>query len=273
MSVWILRAGLGLILVAASSTAVWLAAASSPNPGAKGIPEERLKPAWKVGDQWEIETVTQPLQARTDFGANPEPAKPDPVRWRFTVQKLDKLGSNQCFVVEIVSLPDPKSQPRTLLWVDAKALALRQMQTQLPIPGGFTTVTESYQFGDGQPAPVMGMLTALPVELPMFVAGKSGGKQTFSYDAFSGPAGKRAPSDVGFAVDITQSVEPVKLDQVKGLVPPDYTRDLQVKPLARVTLETPEREVSQIWQASQPWPVYSNNGSTTARLVKVTPAK
>jgi hypothetical protein len=78
---------------------------------------------------------------------------------------------------------------------------------------------------------------------------------------------------VAFAVDIKQSVAPVKYDQVRSLVPREFTRDLAARPLAEVRLKTSEREVRQVWQAGQPWPVYSSNGPTETRLVEVIPAK
>jgi len=284
------RLFLGVVTVLAGGAllSVWLLPGASFALAEKGLKEDQFKPKWAVGDQWVIEAATPPLQRRTST-VDPDKKEEDPkktaenlssanelttVRWQFTVVKMEMLGRHNCYRVEVVALPNPALQPKTVLWVDANALALRQMQTQVPVPGGFTTMTESYEFGAGQPAPVAAALTALPVDLPMFVAGKGvGAEQSFSYESSNEPLGKRAPNDVGFAVDIKQAITPVKPEQIKDLLPPQYTRDLQVKPVVEVKLKTAERSITQYWQASQPWPVYSNNGHTTARLVETKPAK
>jgi len=244
-------------------------APEKPPEGTKEVREGQFRPRWQVGDSWVVETSSRPVQARTDENNEADPVK---VEWKFTVAKVEKVGAHDCFRVEVVALPDADVQPRTVLWVDQKALALRRLQTQERVPGGFSSSTESYDFGDGQPAPVCGSLTVLPIDLPMFVAGKSGGKQTFNYTFAAGGA-KRAPSDVGFEVGIEQSIAAVKPDKVKGLLPPDFRRDLATKPVVEVHLKTSERNVRQIWQPGQPWPVYSNNGQTVSRLVKFTPAQ
>src|SRR5206468_259639 len=95
--------------------------------------------------------------------------------------------------------------------------------------------------------------------------------QSFTYEAISGPVGKRDPDDVSFTIEVTQSIAPVALASVKGLVPTEYSKDLEVKPLAEIHLKTSERDVRQIWQASRPWPVYSSNGTTVSKLVRVLP--
>lgn len=270
-----LLAGLGVILALGSAGVFWAMAQNRPDVKTA---QDRWRPRWAVGDQWVIETASRPITARS-------PEKEDDLvktRWQFSVVKREKLIDHDCFVIEVTALKDPKAQPRTTLWVDAKALALRQFQTQIPVPGGFTTITESYDSGRDAPAsPVIGPLTALPVDLPVFVPGaKAEGEQVFSYEAVSGPSGKRAPSDVGFAVEIRQTVSPVALDsRIKGLVPQEFSRDLEVKPLAEVRMRSAERSVRQIWQAGQPWPVYADSGDTTtrgdttSRLVEVKPGK
>ena len=39
-----------------------------------------------------------------------------------------------------------------------------------------------FEFSSGQPSPVLGPLTALPVDLPLFVGGEAKGMQTFAYE-------------------------------------------------------------------------------------------
>jgi hypothetical protein len=237
---------------------------------------EDLRPRWNPDDCWVVETTTKPIQVRNDGAEKKLP----PVSWKFTVKKAEKAAGHDCHRLEIACLDAKgnvdKTQPTSVLWVDQKSMALRQLQTQLPVPGGFRTVTESYAFADNQPAPVLGPLTALPLDLPLFLSGAARGLEKFSYEAVSGTGGKRAPNDVAFAVDIEQHVAAAKADDVKRLVPDDFKefgRDLTARPVVEVKLKTTEREVRQLWQTGQPWPVYASNGQTTARLMKVTPAQ
>src|SRR5438477_392650 len=79
----------------------------------------------------------------------------------------------------------------------------------------------------------------------------------------SGPAGKRDATDVAFSTDIEQNITPAKADDVNRLVPEEFkefSRDLKARPVVEVKLKTAEREVRQLWQVGQPWPVYIDNG-------------
>jgi hypothetical protein len=237
---------------------------------------EDLKPRWNVGDSWVVETRTTALQIRADL----DDRKPAPVTWKFTVKKPEKVAGHECHRVEVVCLDSKgnidKAQPGVVFWIDQKSMALRQLQTQMPAPGGFRTITENYAFGDNQPTPVAGLLSALPIDMPLFTAGASRGLEKYTYEAVSGPAGKRDVGDVGFATDIEQSITPAKADDVKNLIPDEFkefSRDLKAKPVVEVKLKTAEREIRQLWQVGQPWPVYVSNGQTVAKLIKVTLAQ
>ncbi len=261
-------------VAAAVAVAAWALTDAAPAAGQPAMPkEEQLRPKWDLGDSWVVETATKPAPAGIDPAKAPAGAKPVTAQWKFTVAAREKLGAAECLRIDITVLPDPNGQPVTKLWVDAKSHALRQFETQLPVDGGYVTVSEHYEFGGGQPAPVSGPLTAIPIDLPMFVGGRAG-KQSFTYESASGAVGaKRAPTDVGFAVEVEQTMTPVKPESVRSLVPAEFSRDLESKAIVEVKLHSAERSVRQLWQVGQPWPVYAENGPTTARLVSVTPAK
>lgn len=248
---------LGLVVLAGAITA----AAFQPQPAAPAA-GELAKPNWKPGDSWTVEASTVPPQVRSDV--KPEPVR---LRWRFRVARTEKLGGHDCFVVEADCLAGGR-QPKATLWVDQQSLALRQFQTEVPAPGGFRTLTESYEFEGGQPAPVMGPLAALPIDLPVFLPGGTRGLNKFTYEAHSGYAGRKAVGEVGFAVEIEQQVSPARAEAVKGLVGADYQKSLPTRPVFEVHLKSAQREVRQVWQAGRPWPIYSNNGVTTARLLE-----
>jgi hypothetical protein len=238
-----------------------------PEPGVGG---DRLKPQWQPGDRWVVEARARMNQFRED----PDGREQASVPWEFTVKQTEKVGGHDCFRVEARCLLPGPPQPASTLWADAHSLALRQVRTQLPVLGGFRTVTESYQFADGQPAPVLGPLTALPIDLPLFAAAGATGPQSFEYEALSGPAGVKADvGDVGFAVAVEQSLVPANPAEVTGLLPGPFAKGLGDGPMVEVRLKTSDRLVRQLWQPSKPWPVYADNGSTVARLVQVIPAR
>jgi len=231
---------------------------------------ESFKPQWNVGQSWIVETQSLQVQTRE------KPADQDPmpvVQWQFTVEEKEKLAGRNCYRVQVQCREQGRPQPQVTLWVDADSLALRQFQTQLPVPGGFRTITESYRFEGNQPAPVMTPLTALPVDLPLFLPGKTKGLHSFQYETVASPAGQKAIGEVGFAYSIQQTIDTPKPEGVKGLFHEGFVKSLPVRPVATVRLKTFDRDVRQVWQAEQPWPAYTDNGSTVARLVKVIPAQ
>jgi hypothetical protein len=245
------------------------ALADPPTPAggpAAPVSAAQIKPKWTPGDKWVVETTTKLPQVRDD-----QANKTVVAQWEFTVLQPENIGTVPFYRLRVKGLGG-EDQPETNLWLDQKSLALVQFQTQIPVPGGFTTLTESYSSSSGQPAPVVGPITAVPIDMPLFLPSARG---KFSYDASSGPVGaKRAIGDIKFTVDIDQQVSAAKPEAVKnaGLPNSAFTKSLEAKPVFEVKLETPDRTVRQLWQAEQPWPVFSDNGSTTARLIKVSKA-
>ncbi|NUQ63327.1 MAG: hypothetical protein HUU20_12680 [Pirellulales bacterium] len=260
-------AGLAVLIGLGMACLVW--AADPPPAGQRSVDAGQLRPQWQMGDQWIVETVSLPVQVRS---AGIAQAKSQPIRWQFAVQKYEKVVSDDCYRVEIRCLEEGQ-QPTTVLWIDKKSQALKQMQTQIPVPGGFRTVSESYEFASGQPSPVLSPISALPVDLPLFQSGQSKGSQTFTYEANVGAAGTKAVGDLGFAYEIQQEIVEAQPDQVKGLVAEGFAKSLENKPVVEVKLKRFDRQVRQLWQPGQPWPVYSSNGTTTCRLIEVIPAE
>jgi len=257
---------LASLLGVAMSCLDW--AADSPGRGDRSVDTDRLRPQWQTGDRWVVETSSSPVQMR---GPGIAQAKSQPIRWQFAMQSYEKVIGDDCCRVEIQCL-ESGQQPRTVLWIDKKSGALKQMQTQIPVPGGFRTVSESYEFAAGQPSPVLGPLSALPIDLPLFQGGSSKGLQSFTYEANIGPAGQKAVGDLGFAYEIQQEIAPVEPAEVKGLIADTFTKSLENQPVVEVKLRRFDRQIRQLWQPGQPWPVYSDNGTTKCRLIEVIPA-
>lgn len=262
---WKWRASLAVMMI------LGLASLGRTAPEAeRGMVDLRqVKPKWEVGDQWVVETRTLPIQARR------EPTgltRGRPVPWQFTVQQEEKL-IDDCYRVEIRCLLEGAPQPVTVLWIDKKSGALRQVQTQFPSADGFRTVTESYDSAGAQPSPVLSMLTALPVDLPAFQGNEAKGLEKYGYESRIGPAGVKNPGELGFAFEVEQEVAQPGAEQVKGLLEEDFAKNLAERPVVEVRLKGVDRQVRQLWQAGLPWPVYADNGTTVARLVKVKPVK
>jgi hypothetical protein len=241
------------------------------NKAADQPPPAKNNERWQVGMKWVVETTTDLAQLGDVKDKKP---KAEPIQWQFSVLKPEKVHGHDCYRLEVERLIDGKTDPKmpmTTVWADAQSLALRQIRTEFVVQGQTREVTESYEFEDGQPAPVMSPLTSIPLDFPLMRAGTAKGNGKFSYAAISGPGGKKALGDVGFAVEINQDITEAKPDAIKGLVGEDFSKDLGAKPITEVNLSTGDRSVRQLWKGDMPWPVYSNNGTTTSKLIKVTP--
>ena len=230
----------------------------------------QVKPKWRVGDQWIVQTETQTLQERNSLNNN---QKSVPVSWRFQVTKIEKIAGASAFRVEITSQNKAElERPQTTLWIDQQKGSICQIQTQIPVQGGFRTITESYSTQSGQPTPVIGPLSALPLDLPLFQQGtKSTG--SFQYQSFAGPAGTKAVGEVGFTNSVEQQFEQTKPVEIKKALGESFVKSLASKPTMNIKLKGNFRQVEQIWQKDVPWPIYSDNGSTKTKLIKFTPAK
>lgn len=257
-----------LLALPMATAAVCLAPAADPPRPLRSANVDQVRPRWNLGDGWVVETSTYPMQVRGDAA---QLTRSRPIQWQFVVQKYEKVIGDDCYRVAVKCLLPGPAQPTTVLWIDRKTQTLRQVQTQIPAAGRFRTITENYEFG-GQRSPVLGPLTALPIDLPLFQPGGTKGLGKFSYQANVGPAGKKALGEVGFAYEIEQDISEPAVQQVKGLLPDSFTKDLAVKPMVEVRMRGAGRQVRQLWQAGQPWPVYAENGATVSRLVKVLPS-
>lgn len=244
-------------------------ATETPKRDTRSPTFDELMPRWDLGDRWVVETISRPLQLREEMSVE---TVCRPIQWQFAVRKFEKALTDDCYRVEIKCLLGGARQPATVLWIDRKSKALRKIQTQLPVPGGFQTVTQSFEFSSGQPSPVLGPLTALPVDLPLFIGGEAKGMQTFAYETHLGTPGVKNVGELGFAHQIEQRVTPVAYSEVKGLLNDSYAKSLTEPPTVEVRLKDHDRQVRQLWQPGLPWPVYTNAGSTVCRLVKVIPA-
>jgi len=223
----------------------------------------RFRPQWQVGQQWTVQT-----QSRQQQSALPQQQAVD-ARWQFAVEAVDQVQGKPCWRIAVRPqqadrvLPEPK----TTVWVDRAAAAIRQIETQLCTPRGYKTVTESYQMGD-QAAPVVGPLSVLPIALPQFPEGGVKAVGAFEYETISGPGGIKAVGEVGFATEVRQELARPTADGLKGILDDPQIKSLGDVPLVEVKLTTPDQTVRQIWGQDSPWPIFADNGVTQMRLVE-----
>lgn len=230
--------------------------------GAAG-PEESIRPRWQVGDRWTVEAATRPVQSTL---AGPEQRVV--VRWEFEVASREPLDGRECFRIEAV----PDAGPPSTLWVDRQTLRVCQIRVGTVVGGQVRAITESYATAGAQAAPMISPLPAVPVDLPAFPTGQTKGLDTFSYEAVPGPAGHKAVGQVGFQVTVEQQFTAPSDPQVKGLADDPFVKGLAVQPAVGVRLKGPHGVVRQFWKPGVPWPICSENGTTTSRLVEFKPA-
>jgi len=230
---------------------------------ADGLQTQQFRPKWNVGDQWTVETQSRQQQVAATRQIRVA------ARWQFSVEAVDNIAGTACF--RIVIRPTDAPQPKTTVWINRDTTAIRQIQTQLPTTDGYKTMTESYRTG-GRAAPVVGPLTVLPLDLPQFPEPGVKSLGTYQYEAVSGPDGIKAVGDIGFSTEIRQSLSRPSADRMKSLFGDENIKSLEGSPLVEVELSTPDYSTRQIWSGGGPWPMFSDNGVTQARLVEVTRA-
>jgi hypothetical protein len=244
-----------------------------PEP-AEGVRFDGLVPKWEPEDRWVVETVSRPIHVPAEAS---DAVNSTPLRWHFGVSTSKDALSADCFRVEVKCEGEGEGIPKTVFWLDRDSFSLRRITTYLPVPGGFEEMTMSYDSGSGQPAPILGPFSALPIDTPVLYAGTKG-MQTFSYTSHFGDRQHKELGDVGFAHQVDQEISEVPQDEVarmfsrhfaKSLADDPFAKSLTARPVTEVRLKSQGREVRQLWQAQRPWPIYCDNGYTVSRLVSV----
>ena len=258
---------IGLLVAASLSHAVCQAEGGAEDNADK-TSLSQLRPHWNVGDRWVVETRTQPIQERRKTVAGD---KANSVEWQFSVAALEKIGPREAYRIHVECLLAGPRQANATVWVDRRNLAIHRIQVRLPRPNGFHTVTESYRTASGQSFPVLGPLTALPLDLPVFLEGEKG-VRTFEYEAVAGPPGAKAAGEVGFTCSVEQKEAHVQQTEVQKLLHREFAKNFAREPVVAVELKSHGRTVRQLWQAGLPWPVFSRSGPTQTRLVRVVKA-
>lgn len=235
-------------------------------------PDENFLPRWHVGQEWLVETESTIAQSSLiqQPGSPSSPAQP--VRWHFIVRETEKLGGHDCFKATVQCQATGCVDPVCTLWVDRQAMVLRQVQTRFPVQGRVRTLTETYVFAGDQGAPVLGPLPLLPLDVPL--PDKVGKKdRKLVYETATGTETSRKRGGVRFAFEVEQQIVRIEPDQVQQLLAKEL-RETAAGPLIEVRLQSLGRHpVRQVWRHDLPWPLYSENGFSVSRLVRVSDGK
>jgi preprotein translocase subunit SecD len=219
---------------------------------------------WKPGTQWAVQA--QNLQSQS-ASLKQRQQKPEPVVWIFTVQGETKIQNRPAYQVQIQTKDQGQSQPQVSIYIDKQSGMLLKTQSQQLVQGQWQTQTVQYAVPDGQSVAVLGTIPCLPLDVPLFSepadGSKAFGDTEMSYELISGdePDGAKSLDEPGFAYQIKQSVKPVSQEGAKAF------GDAAPSDAVEVELQGGKQTVKQIWSASSPWAVYSNNGKTEARLI------
>ncbi len=264
--------GWTVVLIPAIVLAVCLAVGAPSPPLQPAVEVAPFRLSWQVGDRWSVETHSRQPQK-----PGPLAAATRPVTWEFAVTAVEPIGGRACFRVVATCREDDRQQPRVVFWVDRQWGVLRRLQTDLRVAGEFRTMIETYEPLDGQPSAVLAPLPALPLDLPLLAGPirEAKGLQKTLYETIPGPEGRKAEGQIGFLGEVEQTLDSAPLAGVKSLLHEDYAKHLPAateEQVVEVRLSAPHGQARQLWQAGRPWPVYSDNGLTTARLVEYTPS-
>ena len=249
---------------AATACLAWLGAIGPPCAWAAQDPAPDLaRPVWKVGDTWVIETVTDQIQVREAMPSEKSP----PIRWLFKVSGLADIGGHKCYQIDITCEAKGRVRPSSMLFIDTQTMMLREMRTQMAGFGQFHTVRESYEPQGGQVSPVLTFGNVLPIDLPAFLP-KQSKAVSFNYVSQTIPAGAKDPDLIRFGHSVTQQVVRPSGKSLNR-IPSRYAKALDRLPVVEVRLANQDKSVVQLWQQGNPWPVYTHNGRTEAKLVSV----
>jgi hypothetical protein len=196
------------------------------------------------------------------------------VQWQFQVGKVEKIDGQDCYAVDVKCMAaGGRDAKPTRLWLNKNTLGLEQIEEQLPIQGKYKPVKERYK-AQGRTAPVFVPITAIPLDMPVFLPSEDKGTTDFGYQAIiPDEEGKKALDDVGFKFQVKQTTQAPNRDELKDLVAEEFTKGLAEKKVLEFKFEAGRRKARQIWQEGQPWPLYSSNGLIEAQLIEVKPAK
>jgi hypothetical protein len=143
-------------------------------------------------------------------------------------------------------------------------------------------MTLNYDFDSGQPSPVIGPLTALPIDLPVLLAARSKGLEVFHYRSSSSPSQAKELDSLAFEHAVEQQIAALDGAEVRKLLDTYFAKSLGDDPLTKsigqtpvceVRLKSAGREIRQLWQEGAPWPIYADNGHCVCRLVAVKQAE
>ncbi|MDR2756365.1 MAG: hypothetical protein LBC20_11715 [Planctomycetaceae bacterium] len=220
---------------------------------------------WKIGTQWAVQA--QNLQTQN---ATPPQQQQAPIVWIFTVQGQTKIQDRDCYQVQIRCREAAEQQPQITIYIDKQTGMLVKTQSQQIVQGQWQTQTDSYRVPQGKAAAVLGTIPCLPLDVPLFSVTQDGSKALgdteMVYEIVSGNNDNaKSLDEFGFTYKVKQSIKRVTPEGAKSLGNDAKTLGDDA---VEVELQSGKQIIKQVWTSSSPWAVYSNNGTSEARLIK-----
>lgn len=221
-----------------------------------------LRLNWQPGDRWVVETTPR-MSASSSHSSGTK------LRWSFEVTGTETVLERECWHASI-RCPDAGIRgPKVEIWVDRQNGMLLRASSRLDYGTHKAELTETYVTPDGKAVPVLGMIPALPLDMPILdgVSGRTKSLEPQIYQTLTGSGRTKDLGDPGFANMVSQSIQPARNSVFKSL------NSSQTSENVRVEIHTANRTIQQIWTPGKPWPIYSSNGVTESRLVEYVPAE
>ncbi|MDO4558951.1 MAG: hypothetical protein Q4C47_08295, partial [Planctomycetia bacterium] len=131
---------------------------------------------------------------------------------------------------------------------------------------------ETYATTSGKSTAVLGSVPGLPLDMPLFTSEAYGKSiEGMTYEVIQGAGGsKSSGGEAGFSFRVNQTQR--KVSPESQIFSRAKSLDVAVEPAGSVEVELrggASQVTRQIWSSESPWPVYSTNGSSESRLLRV----
>lgn len=222
------------------------------------IVADDYKPNWQIGDAWTVQTVSR----LSHTSSNPSVV----AKWQFRVVGQTSIGTRLQFQVGVSMISPVRQLDVVTFYADASTFSLSSVEARVRMAGRDVWLTESYGRDSGQLSPVIATMSPLPIAMPLF-HGQAKGAETYTY-LLTGKELLTKNAQLSFRHWVRQTIQrpdPQALHSVESI---ELTKSVDQPNLVEVTISD-SRRVRQIWQANMPWPILTEDGTTTATLIDV----
>ncbi len=181
---------------------------------------------------------------------------------------MARIQGRDCFQAKITVVDAAPGSPVAHIWVDYETGALVRVATLTLVRGEWVKRVQTFQGSNGKATGVFGAIPCLPLDMPLFSEDGSkalgGGEEIYS--TVDGDEGSKALDAAAprFSYKVKTSAQPLSAEGAKAL----GGGAEGLGDALEVTMDGGARKARQIWTPNSPWPVYSANETSEARLVE-----